>query len=198
LPAVFWVALKYAPRALPGKFGPALFRMQVAGLIVYTVAGAVFAFPTLAARYYANGRDLVPVARESLASDPQPGRYEITQVRLPEATLGVGRLAPDRFGVVGWAIDEPAASPAKTAFIDVDGQPFQEAVFGDDSPEAVSALGSARYARCGFDAILDTTRLTRGPHKLSVRVVSADGLRLYAPGTTIEFVVGASVGPGAT
>ena len=198
LPAVFWVALKYAPRALPGKFGPALFRMQVAGLIVYTVAGAVFAFPTLAARYYANGRDLVPVARESLASDPQTGRYEITQVRLPEATLGVGRLAPDRFGVVGWAIDQAAASPAKTVFIDIDGQPFQEAVFGDDSPDAVSALGSARYAGCGFDAILDTTRLTRGPHQLTVRVVSADGLRLYAPGPTTEFVVGESVGPGAT
>jgi 4-amino-4-deoxy-L-arabinose transferase-like glycosyltransferase len=198
LPGVFWVALKYAPRALPGKFGPALFRMQVAGLIAYTIAGAFFAFPTLAARYYANGRDLVPVASESLASDPRAGRYEITQVRLPEATLGVGRLAPDRFGVVGWAIDEPAASPAKTVFIDVDGQRFQEAVFGDDSPEAVSTLGSSRYARCGFDAILDTTRLTRGPHQLTVRVVSADGLRLYAPGTTTEFVVGESVGPGAT
>jgi hypothetical protein len=198
LPAVFWVALKYAPRALPGKFGPALFRMQVAGLVAYTVAGAVFAFPTLEARYYANGRDLVPVARESLASDPKPGRYEITQLRLPEATLGVGRLAPDRVGVVGWAIDEAATSPPKTVFIDVDGQPFQEAVFGDDSPEAVSTLGSSRYARCGFDAILDTTSLARGPHQLTVRVVSADGRRLYAPGTTIDFVVGQSVGPGST
>jgi hypothetical protein len=197
LPAVFWVALKYAPHALPGKFGPALFRLQVAGLVVYTVAGAIFAFPTLAARFYAHGRDLVPVARETLASDAHPGRYVITQVKLPEATLGVGRLAPNRFGVVGWAIDEPAASPAKTVFIDVDGQPFQEAVFGDDSPEAVSALGSSRYARCGFDAILDTTRLTRGPHQLTVRVVSADGQRLYWPGPPLEFVVGASVGPGS-
>jgi hypothetical protein len=194
---VFWVALKYAPHALPGKFGPALFRLQVAGLVVYTVAGAIFAFPTLAARFYAHGRDLVPVARETLASDAHPGRYVITQVKLPEATLGVGRLAPNRFGVVGWAIDEPAASPAKTVFIDVDGQPFQEAVFGDDSPEAVSALGSSRYARCGFDAILDTTRLTRGPHQLTIRVVSADGQRLYWPGPPLEFVVGASVGPGS-
>ena len=61
LPAVFWVALKYAPRALPGKFGPALFRMQAAGLVAYTIAGAIFAFPTLAARYYAHGRDIANI-----------------------------------------------------------------------------------------------------------------------------------------
>jgi hypothetical protein len=54
-----------------------------------------------------------------------------------------------------------------------------------------------RYDRCGFDAILDTTMLTRGPHLLAVRVVSADGRRLYAPGPPIQFVVGASVGPGS-
>jgi Predicted membrane protein (DUF2142) len=197
LPAVFWVALRYAPRALPGKFGPALFRMQVAGLVVYTVAGAVFAFPTLTARYYAHGRDLVPVARETLASDLQPGRYEVTRLRLPEASLGVGRLQPDRVAVVGWAIDDQASSPATTVFIDVDGQPFQQAVYGDDSPQAVAALGSARFAKCGFDAILDTTRLAPGPHLLTVRVVSADGRRLYAPGPPLEFVVGATVGPGS-
>jgi hypothetical protein len=197
LPAVFWVALRYAPRALPGKFGPALFRMQVAGLVVYTVAGAVFAFPTLTARYYANGRDLVPVARDTLASDPQPGRYEVTRLRLPEATLGVGRLQPDRVAVVGWAIDEQAASPATTVFIDVDGQPFQEAVYGDYSPQAAAALGSDRFAKCGFDAILDTTSLAPGQHLLTVRVVSADGRRLYAPGPPLGFVVGASVGPGS-
>ncbi len=197
LPGVFWVALKYAPRALPGKFGPALFRMQAAGLVLYTVAGAIFAFPTLTARYYAHGRDLVPVARDVLAGDARTGRYEVTQLRLPEATLGVGRLEPDRVAVVGWAIDEPAAAPAKTVFIDVDGRPFQQAVYGDDSPLAASALGSMRYDRCGFDAILDTTRLTRGLHLLAVRVVSADGRRLYAPGPPIQFVVGASVGPGS-
>jgi len=198
LPGVFWVALKYAPRALPGKFGPALFRMQVAGLVVYTAAGAIFAFPTLTARYYANGRDLVPVARETLAADPQAGRYEVTQVRLPEATLGVGRLQPDRIAVIGWAVDELAASPATTVFIDVDGQPFQEAVYGNDSPLAVSGLGSTRYSRCGFDAILDSTKLTPGSHQLTVRVVSADGRRLYAPGPPLAFQVGVSVGPGAT
>ncbi len=198
LPAVFWVALKYAPRALPGKFGPALFRMQVAGLVFYTAAGAVFAFPTLSDRYYAHGRDLVPIARETLVADPQPGRYEVTQLRLPEATLGVGRLRPNRVAVVGWAIDEPSASPAKTVFIDIDGEPFQQAVYGDDSPQAVSALGSTRYARCGFDAILDVTKLRPGPHELTMRVVSADGRRLYASGHPIEFPVGVSVGPGAT
>src|SRR6202165_36609 len=197
LPAVFWVALKYAPRALPGKFGPALFRMQVAGLVAYTIAGAVFAFPPLASRYYAHGRELVPVAREMLQSVPAEGHYAITRVRVPEASLGGGRLQPDRVAVVGWAIDDQAASPATTVFIDVDGQPFQQAVYGDDSPQAVAALGSARYANCGFDAILDTTRLARGPHLLTVRVVSADGHRLYAPGPPLEFVVGATVGPGS-
>ena len=197
LPAVFWVALKYAPRALPGKFGPALFRMQAAGLVAYTVAGAIFAFPTLTARFYAHGRNLVPVARETLAADRQPGHYEVTRLRLPEATLGVGRLQPDRVAVVGWAIDDLTASPAKTVFIDVDGKPFMQAVYGDDSPLAVATLGSARFANCGFDAILDTTRLTAGPHLLNVRVVSADGLRLYAPGPPLEFVVGATVGPGS-
>jgi len=63
--------------------------------------------------------------------------------------------------------------------------------------QAVAALGSARYATSGFDAILDTTSLAPGPHLLTVRVVSADGRRLYAPGPPLEFVVGASVGPGS-
>jgi hypothetical protein len=197
LPAVFWVALKYAPRALPGKFGPALFRMQVAGLVAYTIAGAFFAFPTLASRYYANGRDLVPVARETLVPSPAEARYAITRVRLPEATLGVGRLPAGRVGVVGWAIDSQASAPAKTVFIDVDGLSFQQAVYGDDSPAAVSVLGSSRYARCGFDAILETTHLTPGPHQLTVRVVSADGTRLYAPGPPIEFIAGSSLPPGS-
>jgi hypothetical protein len=198
LPAVFWVALKYAPRALPGKFGPALFRMQAAGLVAYTIAGAIFAFPTLAARYYAHGRDLVPVARETLTADVHTGRYVITRLRLPEATLGVGRLQPNRVAVVGWAIDDGAAAPARTVFIDVDGAAFQQAVYGDDSPQAVAALGNSSYDRCGFDAILDTTRLTPGAHQLTVRVVSADGTRLYAPGPPLEFVVGATVGPGSS
>jgi len=198
LPAVFWVALRYAPRALPGKFGPALFRIQVVGLVAYTVAGAVFAFPTLGARYYANGRALVPVTRAALAADAHTGRYVVTRLRLPEATLGVGRLEPDRVAVVGWAIDDQASAPAKTVFLDVDNQPYQQAVYGDDSPQAVTALGSERYARCGFDAILDTTPLAPGSHSLTVRVVSADGTRLYAPGPPIDFVVGATVGPGST
>jgi hypothetical protein len=198
LPGVFWVALKYAPRALPGKFGPALFRMQVAGLVAYTVAGAVFAFPTISARYYAHGRELIPVARQVLQEDPTPGRYSITRVRLPEATLGVGGLPTGRVGVVGWAVDPDAGSPARTVFIDVDGQPFQEAVYGDDSPAAVSALGNARYSRCGFDAILDTTRLTPGPHELTVRVVSADGARIYAPGPPVRFESGVSLPPGSS
>jgi hypothetical protein len=197
LPAVFWVALKYAPRALPGKFGHALFRMQAVGLVAYTVAGAIFAFPTLAARYYAHGRELVPVARETLVGDSHTGRYVITNVKLPEATLGLGRLPPNRVAVVGWGIDDRAGSPAKTVFIDIDGAPFQQAVYGDDSPQAVAALGSAGYAKCGFDVILDTTRLAPGPHVLTVRVVSADGRRLYAPGPPLEFVVGATVGPGS-
>lgn len=198
LPGVFWVALKYAPRALPGKFGPALFRMQVAGLAVYTVAGAVFAFPTLTARYYAHGRDLVSIAREALLPDPHQGTYEITNLRLPEATLGVGRLQPARVGVVGWAVDAVGGLPARTVFIDIDGQPYQQAVYGDDSPQAVTALRSDRYAQCGFDVILDTTKLARGHHGLTVRVVSADGRRLYAPGPPIDLPVGVSVGPGAT
>jgi hypothetical protein len=198
LPAVFWVALKYAPRALPGKFGPALFRMQVAGLVAYTIAGAFFAFPTLAARYYAHGRDLVPVARETLQSVPAEGRYAITRVRLPEATLGVGSLPTGRVGVVGWAVDDQASAPAKTVFIDVDGLAFQQAVYGDDSPAAVSALGSATYAQCGFDAILDTTHLAPGPHQLTVRVVSSDGTRLYAPGPPIQFIAGSSLPPGSS
>jgi len=198
LPAVFWVALKYAPRALPGKFGPALFRMQVAGLVAYTIAGAFFAFPTLASRYYAHGRELVPVARETLQPVQAEGRYAITRVRLPEATLGVGGLPTGRVGVVGWAIDDQVPAPAKTVFIEVDGVAFQQAVYGDDSPAAVAALGSSKFALCGFDAILDTTRLTPGPHRLTVRVVSSDGTRLYAPGPPVEFIAGSSLPPGSS
>ena len=171
--------------------------MQVAGLVAYTVAGAVFAFPTIAARYYAHGRDLVPVARQALQEDPTPGRYAITRVRLPEASLGVGSLPTGQVGVVGWAVDAAAGSPARTVFIEVDGQPFQQAVYGDDSPAAVSALGDTRYARCGFDAILDTTRLAPGLHELTVRVVSADGGRIYAPGPAVQFESGISLPPGS-
>jgi len=198
LPAVFWVALKYAPKALPGKFGPALFRLQVAGLVAYTVAGAVFAFPTLEARYYAHGRDLVSVDRTALQDDSTPGRYVITRVRLPEATLGVGALPTGRVGVVGWAVDPETNAPAKTVFIYVDGMPFQEAVYGDDSPLAVSTMGSDRFAQCGFDAILDTTSLSKGPHELTIRVVSSDGKRLYAPGPPVTFEAGVSLPPGSS
>jgi hypothetical protein len=171
--------------------------MQAAGLVAYSVAGAIFAFPTLTERFYAHGRDLVPIAGVRLADDPQVGHYQVTRLRLPEGSLGVGKLQPDRVAVVGWAFDDQASSAAKTVFIDVDGAEFQQAVYGDDSPQAVAALGSTRYSNCGFDAILDTTGLSQGPHLLTVRVVSADGRRLYAPGPPLEFVVGASVGPGS-
>ena len=198
LPGVFWVALKYAPRALPGKFGPALFRMQVVGLVAYTIAGAFFAFPTLAARYYAHGRAVVAVSRDGLRQLSSPGRYAITRVRLPEASLGVGTLPTGRVGVVGWAIDDVAAAPAMTVFVDIDGVPFQEAVYGDDSPAAAAALGSDRYSRCGFDAILDTTHLAPGPHELTIRVVSADGGRLFAPGPPVEFQAGSPTPPASS
>lgn len=200
LVVVFLVAAHYAPGVLPRPgLRLAARRSVLGGLVAFTIVGSVLALPSIGDRYYAHGRTLAGVDQSRLLAASDQGNY-VALVVYPQPNLSLWRPQVHQVAVVGWAVDSPAGRPARTVFLTVDGSGSQEAVYGDDSPEVASKLGSA-YGRAGFDAIIDTDRLQPGWHELAVLVVSADGKRVFAPGPPVLFELPChltSVGPCPT
>jgi 4-amino-4-deoxy-L-arabinose transferase-like glycosyltransferase len=193
LPAVLLVATGYAPKALRVRRARGLLSQSVlAALCLYCAVGAFSALGNLEQRYYGNGRGLVPVSLASLAAAPGTTRYHVDYVVPSDLEPGVREKAVPRGGTLalaGWAVDERARQPAGTVFVNVDGVRDYQAVYGDDSPEAVKALGSQRYGRSGFDLIFPAGDLPPGSHYLTVTVVAHDLRSYYELPERIRFQV---------
>ncbi len=73
----------------------------------------------------------------------------------------------------GWALDNIGIT---TLEVLVDGQKITEATYGNSRPDIGAVWGTfPNAANSGFRFTLDTTKLTNGEHRLSVRVFDAQG-----------------------
>lgn len=81
--------------------------------------------------------------------------------------------------ILGWAVD--AYSPRHTAvqvFIEVDGDKLFPAVYGFDRPDVSRYLHITTW-NSGFNGLLDLSKLNDGPHRLALRIYSANRRTYY-------------------
>lgn len=76
--------------------------------------------------------------------------------------------------VRGWAVDQRAKLPAAGVIINVDGTTDVLADYGAPRPDVASNLKSSDYLNSGFRASLDATKLAKGRHTLTMRIVTVD------------------------
>ena len=112
-----------------------------------------------------------------------PDTFYLDSVNGREApeTAGV-RIDPGRESTIvmlGWAVDGMAGRAAGGVVVDLDGRLQIPALYGLERTDVVRDLGSAAYRYSGFRAEFATALLKRGPHRLTVMIVSADKAGYY-------------------
>ena len=104
-------------------------------------------------------------------------RGNIDDVAGRSLTAGrAGAPANHLITVSGWAVDAPARRPASAVYIDLDGHLFP-ASYGAERHDVAVALQEPAYGNCGFRGQISGAP---GSHKVSLRIVSADGTGYYA------------------
>ena len=87
--------------------------------------------------------------------------------------------------MTGWAVDGLAKKEAGGVDIVMDGKIYK-ADYGSDRPDVSEAL-KFPATRSGFSLAMPRDFLSRGSHRVSVRVITNDG-KNYAEGPTLTFV----------
>jgi peptidoglycan/LPS O-acetylase OafA/YrhL len=80
--------------------------------------------------------------------------------------------------VDGWAVDAPARLPALAIFVTVDGRTDVQATYGLARPDVAQGF-KLGFDGVGYQASIPSEDLGPGQHRLSLKIVSADGKRYY-------------------
>ena len=89
------------------------------------------------------------------------------------------------FRVEGWAIDQQNDSIARAVDVVIDKVPFQS-FYGFDRSDVAEHFGRAAYRESGFASEIAAETLSKGPHSVSLRVVSSSRACYYeSPGVPI-------------
>jgi hypothetical protein len=89
--------------------------------------------------------------------------------------------------VRGWAIDEAAQKAAGGVELLIDGKAYKTQ-YGLDRPDVRTFFKNPAYNKSGFTFMLLANSLSRGPHNMIVRVISADA-KTYYEGNPLSLVV---------
>lgn len=90
-------------------------------------------------------------------------------------------------GISGWALDVSKKGPAGGVDVVLDQTPYS-ARYGMDRTDVASHFNRPDYTKSGFQLTLARGRLTKGPHSVSVRVISSDK-KSYNEGPVVQFTV---------
>ena len=80
--------------------------------------------------------------------------------------------------MTGFGFDVVASAPAKGIDLVIDGKPYG-AVYGSPRPDVANAKKVPALAPSGYHMTLPPGTLAKGPHKVVVRVLTADGSAYY-------------------
>jgi hypothetical protein len=89
--------------------------------------------------------------------------------------------------VSGWALDESKKSTAGGVDVVLDQVPHN-AHYGLERSDVASHFKRPDYAGSGFQLVVARGQLTKGPHTVSVRVISSDK-KSYNEGPAVQFTV---------
>jgi hypothetical protein len=89
--------------------------------------------------------------------------------------------------VTGWALDESKKGTAGGVDVVIDQVPYS-AQYGDPRKDVAEHFNRPDYVNSGFHLVLARGQLTKGPHSVSVRVISSDK-KSYNEGPVVPFAV---------
>lgn len=148
-----------------------------------TVTGAPATAPVAAAAV-----GLAPISG-GLPLRPQFPAFYLDRINTAKDPLNypatIGRDAA--IEMTGFGYDVVAKAPAKGIDLDIDGKLYG-AVYGDPRPDVAASKNIPALTATGYHMTLPAGVLAAGPHKVTVRVVSADGAGFYQS-PTISFTV---------
>lgn len=112
-----------------------------------------------------------------------PVAFDATTVTIPYSNNPNGVLT-----IGGWAFDQERMRLAEGAYITVDGTANYWSQYGVDRSDVSGYFKNPRVLRSGFRLSLPFSRLARGEHHVSVKVVNGDG-RSYAESRSLTLII---------
>jgi hypothetical protein len=91
------------------------------------------------------------------------------------------------FGITGWAIDEPNKTTAGGVDVVIDQAPYN-AHYGSPRPDVATHFKQPNYANSCFELMVAPGQLAKGPHSVSIRIISSDK-KSYYQGPVVPFAV---------
>ena len=89
--------------------------------------------------------------------------------------------------VSGWALDEAKKTTAGGVDVVLDQVPHG-AHYGVERSDVASHFNRPDYANSGFQLVVGRGQLAKGPHSVSIRVISSDK-KSYSEGPVVQFTV---------
>jgi hypothetical protein len=128
----------------------------------------------------------------TIAMSACSGRTTISLERAGKARAPfAGGLAPVQgsrpLKITGWGIDQPAGSAGAGVDVVVDGTPLPT-FYAIDREDVANYFGRPGYYHSGFTTELGPNSLTRGEHRLALRLIAANG-QCYYEGAPVTLVV---------
>jgi hypothetical protein len=91
------------------------------------------------------------------------------------------------FAITGWAIDEANKTTAGGVDEVIDGTPYG-AHYGSPRTDVAAHFNHPDYRNSGFELMVAPGQLAKGPHSVSIRVISSDK-KSYYQGPVVQFTV---------
>ena len=132
-------------------------------------------------------RESARISRTRSATAPSCVLDNIGPVSNPAGQKSVEVSGTTTFGITGWAIDEANKTTAGGVDEVIDGTPYS-AHYGSPRTDVATHFNQPGYRDSGFELIVAPGQLTKGPHSVSIRVISNDR-RSYYQGPVVQFTV---------
>ncbi len=116
----------------------------------------------------------------------QPTNYHVDRIngiQIDEVAQPV-RLNQRYLQIAGWAFDAVSMKPASSVYIDIDGK-FFKANYGLSKESVAEKFNNNDLANCAFEAKVDSRITGKGTHKLSLKIISADGSSYFVTAKTV-------------
>jgi len=108
-------------------------------------------------------------------------------IQFPAVQKNIQLAGDSVIGISGWAVDPSKTSPAGAVDVVIDGVPYA-ARYGVDRTDVATHYKRQEYAKSGYELVLRKGQLTKGPHAVSIRVITNDQ-QAYNEGPVVPFVV---------
>jgi hypothetical protein len=167
--------------------------MEPSGAILIDGAGAGSFRPEALAEIYEVPEVRLNVARETYPDfaalqrlvEPYLGRIEQLNGVGPENYEMPIPASPGYLSVQGWAIDPSMSAPAAAVYLDLDGQ-LHRASYGFPRQDIAALFHNPALAPCGFQWMIAAWELGKGPHRLTMKVLTA-GRAAYFESQPVRF-----------